>query len=280
MTIEHLRRNVGAMESDFYVFSDAPNTPKAEEQVRQVRSYLKTITGFKSVSVVERRENYGLAKSIISGVSEAIEEFGKVIVIEDDLITAPNFLAYMNQALNYYEGHPKVWSISGFSYPLKAFKSIECDATFGYRASSWGWATWKNCWDKVDWDVSDYAEFLHDREAQKKFKRGGSDLCRMLKRQMEGEINSWAIRFCYSQFRHDMFDVYPKISKTASIGFQGDATHTHGMSRRFATSLDIGTCVEFIFCQKVEINQNVARQFAKKFSSLNIVKHKIISTFF
>lgn len=279
ITIEALQENIGASESDLFIFSDAPKNKEAIESVHSVREYLKTISGFKSINVIERNKNYGLATSIISGVSEIIERYGSVIVLEDDLITSPNFLSYMNKALQTYESNSKIWSISGFSFPISAPEGYEYDALFGIRSTSWGWATWKNRWEKVDWEVSDYKEFLKNKKARKAFKQGGSDLCKMLNDQMTGKINSWAIRFCYAQFKNQCFDLYPTQSKVMSIGFAGDATHTKGMEKRFETQVDQTDKRDFSFPTKVEIIPSVLAQFQSYFSIYTRLKYKILRFF-
>jgi len=230
-TLDALKSNFLALSSDLIVFSDGAKNKSAVESVNLVREYLKTVEGFKSVTVIERQENYGLAKSIISGVSEVIDKHGQIIVLEDDLVTSPNFLSYMNKSLDFYDKKSKIWSVSGFSFPMSYQPNYNFDVAFGVRASSWGWATWADRWDKVDWDVADYTSFIKDKKAQKEFKQGGSDLCKMLNDQMTGKINSWAIRFCYAQFKNKALDVYPVSSKIKNIGFSAEATHTGGMDK-------------------------------------------------
>ena len=275
-TIAALRKNDLALSSELIIFSDAAKVGDDTKDVYNIRQYLKTVDGFKRVTVIERDVNYGLAKSIIFGVTEVIKKYGKVIILEDDLITSPNFLSFMNQGLDFYECNSKVWSVSGFSFPIKYSDGYDFDATFGVRASSWGWATWIDRWDKVDWDVSDYDVFIKDRQKQKKFNSGGSDLCKMLNDQMTGKINSWAIRFCYAQFKHDAFDVFPKISKVKNIGFSSEATHTAGMGSRFDTILDETEVVDFNFPDKTFIESKVLRQFQKPFSITTRIKYKLL----
>ncbi len=275
-TVSALENNIGSDQSDIYIYSDAPKGKLTEQRVFAVRKYLRSIKGFKKVTIIEREENYGLAKSIIFGVSEIIEKFGEVIVLEDDLLTSPNFLLYMNQSLKCYRDVSQVWSISGFSFPIDYPQDYSFDSTFGVRASSWGWATWKDRWEKVDWAVSDYGEFCGDYKAQKKFNRGGSDLCKMLSDQMTGRINSWAIRFCYDQFRQNAYDVFPKVSKVANIGFSSEATNTSGMHKRFATPLDNTSQLSFDLPMNIALDESVLRQFQKPFSLVTRLKYKLL----
>jgi len=275
-TVRALTLNSLSLQSDLFVFSDAAKTDDSTEKVMDVRNYIKTIKGFKSVTVIERQENYGLAKSIISGVSEVIEKHGRIIVLEDDLVTSPNFLSFMNKSLDFYEKKSRIWSVSGFSFPMSYQPNYNFDVAFGVRASSWGWATWADRWNKVDWDVTDYASFIKDKKAQKAFKQGGSDLCKMLNDQMTGEINSWAIRFCYAQFKNKALDVYPVRSKVQNIGFSSDATHTGGMEKRFMTKLDKSGKTDFLFSEELVLDPLILRQFRKPFSIFMRLKYKLL----
>ena len=142
--IESLSKNVLAGETDLYVFSDAAKTENGLEKVNAVREYIRKTDwrdAFAKVTVVEAEQNKGLAKSIIGGVTKILEEYGKVIVVEDDLVLSPYFLNYMNGALEYYQDVPDVWSISGYSFPMKSLKNYPHDVFYSYRGCSWGWAT-------------------------------------------------------------------------------------------------------------------------------------------
>jgi hypothetical protein len=264
-TIEALQKNELANESELYIFSDAPKNSSEIEKVYGVREYLKTIRGFKSITIIERDRNFGLANSIIEGVSVIIKKYQKVIVVEDDLVTSTNFLLFMNQALGFYETNKKVFSISGYTFPLKSLNGSIQDYYIGYRASSWGWGTWEDRWVEIDWDVSTYSNFKLNLFKQYKFTRGGIDLPGMLKKQMKGQINSWAIRWCYHQFLKNTYTVFPTISKVQNIGFGDDATHTKD-SNRFFTTLDNENKRRFEFNEDLIINKTIAREFRSKFS--------------
>jgi hypothetical protein len=275
-TIEALQANFLAAESDLFIFSDGWKNEVSRESVQCVRAFLTSIDGFKSVTIVERPENYGLAKSIITGATDILDKYGSVIVLEDDLVTSKNFLSYMNQSLEFYKENTKIWSISGFSFPIHYPKGYKFDTAFGVRASSWGWATWADRWQKVDWDVSDYEVFLKDKGAQKEFNVGGSDLCKMLNYQMSGKINSWAIRFCYAQFRNEALDVYPKKSKVQNVGFSEAATNTRGMGSRFHSELDVTENTNFCFSEQLEVDSVLLKQFQIPFSIYTRIKYKML----
>ena len=157
--IETLSKNLLAKESELYVFSDAAKSENGLGKVNEVREYIRDDAwhgNFKEVTIIEAEKNKGLANSVIGGVTKIIHEYGKVIVVEDDLILSPYFLNYMNDALDYYQDDEKIWSISGYSFPMKSLKKYPHDIFYSYRGCSWGWATWNDRWNLVDWEVKDY----------------------------------------------------------------------------------------------------------------------------
>lgn len=272
-TILELQKNFLAQESDLYIFSDGPKNLNDQVAINRVRVYLKTIQGFKKIKIFESYTNKGLANSIIDGVTQMFEIFDKVIVLEDDLLTSKNFLSYMNQCLNHYEQHKEVFSISGYSFPIK---KQNIDVYFTKRSSSWGWATWKDRWDIIDWNVSDYNNFKKSIKLQKSFNQMGSDLSSMLKKQMEGHMDSWAIRWCYHQFKEDLFTVYPIISKVVNNGFSDGATHTFDTINKYNTVLDQSGNVNFEF-PKPHLEKEIIKIFTSKFSLLTRISYRSIN---
>jgi len=273
-TIEALQNNFLAKDSDLYIYSDGGKTEKDKEKVTKVREYLYSISGFKSITTFESPTNRGLANSVISGVSKILELNERVIILEDDLVTSPNFLDFMNQALMFYQEDNTIFSISGYTLNLPSLPGKK-DYYFGYRASSWGWGIWRDRWKVIDWKVTEYENFIKDRSLVEKFKRGGSDLPRMLSNQINGRIDSWAIRFCFHQFKCNLMTVFPTKSKLISIGFSNEATNTIG-SQRFNTPLDKEIKRKFYFEKFNNIDQKVINEFASKFSVKSRVYNQLI----
>ncbi len=233
-TIDALGKNVGAKETDIFLFLDGFKGEEDQKKVETVQTYGKSLTSdprFRSITVFCAEYNRGLALSVIQGVSRVIERYGRVIVLEDDIISSQDYLSFMNDALNYYETEDSIWSISGYTFNLISLKNVQEDVYLGYRASSWGWATWKNRWISIDWNVSDYNLFRYNILSRVKFNRGGTDMSDMLDRQMAGEISSWAIRWCYAQFRQNKLTVFPCKSKVLNIGQDGTGTHSDKMNQ-------------------------------------------------
>ncbi|MDX4037402.1 glycosyltransferase family protein [Aliarcobacter skirrowii] len=238
-TIESLLQNDLAKQSEIYIYSDGYKSEVDKNDVLEVREYLKTIEGFKSTQTIEAPHNKGLANSIIGGVTEIINKYHKVIVLEDDLIVSSDFLEYMNEALEFYKNDEKIWSISGYGPKLPCLENYDKDLYLSPRGSSWGWATWKDRWGSVDWDVKDFEKLKRDKQMRKEFELGGDDMYKMLELQMLGKIDSWAIRWCFFQFLQNKHTVYPKFSKIINDGF-GDSkgTHNSGDNTKWQTLLN------------------------------------------
>ena len=227
MCVASLLHNTEAAESDLIVFVDGPRATKEGEsdKVEAVREYVKKIVGFKSVLYHFSEKNKGLAPSVISGVTEVIDQYGKVIVVEDDLYLAPSFLGYMNTMLDAYEQDERVMQVSGYSSLIRHPERYHCDHYFSRRAHSWSWATWKDRWDTIDWDVKDFDELANNKKRQRAFCEYGSDLFGMLKGWHDGLNSSWAVRFMYSMHKQGRFTVSPIRSLVRNDGFGEDATN-------------------------------------------------------
>ncbi len=220
-TLEALAQNDGAKETKLYIFSDFFNT----DEVHQVRQLIHQPYNFAEIEIIERPQKFGLAHNIIDGINYIFQTHDQVIALEDDLITSPYLINYFNQTLDFYK-HKNIFSIAAYS-PNINIPSDYIFSTYAIpRNCSWGWATWKDRWQQVDWQVTDFQQFIHDKTAQQKFNQAGNDLTPMLLKQQLGEINSWSIRFCYSAFRSGMMTIYPTQSLIANCGIDGTGTNT------------------------------------------------------
>ncbi|WP_345985242.1 hypothetical protein WCX49_11610 [Sulfurimonas sp. HSL-1656] len=275
-TTQKLLLNKLADQSEIFIFSDAPRQNKDEVKVQEVRSYLRDLSGFKTINIIEREENYGLAKNIIEGVTEIINKYGKVIVLEDDLITSTNFLCYMNSALDYYKDRKDIFAISGYSPNLKSLICYENETYLTYRPSSWGWATWLDQWESIDWDLSDYEDFIKDWKSVRAFNRGGIDMTRMLKHYKEGKNNSWAIRWSYAMYKQGKYAVFAKSSKVQNIGFGSEATHCSN-TNIYETVLDTTSKCDFDFTDEILPNSKIAKEFKFQVSYTNKLIKKSIA---
>ena len=229
LVLEALNQNKLVEDTDLYVFCDASNPKKEndEKKVKEVHAFLnefKNKSTFKNTEIMLASTHLGLAKSVISGVTKIVNEYGNVIVTEDDLVAHHNYLEYMNECLNYYKDNEKIWSISGYTYPLKANTDTD-DVYFTYRGSSWGYATWSDRWNTVDWKMKDYNTLVIHPRRMHNLNLAGRDLWFMLRNQKKGNIDSWAVRWVFEQTRNQKLTVYPSVSLLHNIGTDGSGTH-------------------------------------------------------
>ncbi len=226
--LEALSLNDGARESDLLIFCDGPKGEEDLSRVGEVREVVRRPGVFRSVELFEQKTNKGLASSIIDGVSRVLEKYDRVIVLEDDLVTSPHFLNYMNGALTTYAEDLRVYSVSGFNLPPRLMqfpRSYPDDLYFNPRSSSWGWGTWRNRWAQADWEVADFDKLMSDPQMQRRFEEGGQDLTRMLVAQQEGRIDSWSIRWSFTHFLKAGLAVYPVRSYVNNTGLDGTGSN-------------------------------------------------------
>lgn len=222
-TINSLKKNHLSQNIDLYVFSDGAQKISDIDDVQEVRSYLKSLSGFSKIKVMESVGNVGLSQSIISGISQVLENYDRVIVIEDDLQLSPYFLTYMNEALNLYQDNPQVASIHGYTLPVKT----ELPDTFFLKgADCWGWGTWKRAWDTFEKDGQLLLDKLNNQKLSWEFDFDGLvGNAQMLKDQIAGKNDSWAIRWHASCFLNNMLTLHPGKSLVKNIGLDGSGQH-------------------------------------------------------
>ena len=224
--IASLQANELAAQSPLFIYSDAAKTPESREDVEQTRQFIRTIQGFKEVTIIEREQNWGLARSIIDGVTTQVNRFGKVIVMEDDLIAAPYFLQFMNDSLETYKDEPRVGHIQGCDFT----QDTSLPDTFLIKwTGSWGWGTWDRAWKLFNPDGKELLQQLEERNLTRRFDFNSTyGYTRMLRRQIEGKNNSWAIRWNASLFLADILSLNAGRSLIQNNGFDGSGTNCGG----------------------------------------------------
>ena len=257
--VKSLLDNSEAADSDLIVYVDGPRMDKKgeAEKVEAVRKYVKTISGFKSLTYRFSEVNKKLGPSIIAGVTEVINQYGRAIVMEDDLVACKNMLAFVNQGLDRYENTPKVFSVCAYTNRIKLPMDYPYDAYFCPRSSSWGWATWKDRWESVDWELKNWDKVKQHAKAFNRW--GGSDCFGMLKKWHEQKNQSWAIRFCYNQFVQDRLSLFPTISKIDNNGFDGSGTNCKQWSR-FKFDLDKSERKIFNYPAETDVHQKILKE--------------------
>lgn len=268
MCLEALEANSLAEKTDLFIFADGAKRAEDAEKVGEVRDFIHQYQqkcAFKKITVVEQPHNLGLAKSIIGGVTRVISEYQKVIVVEDDLIVLEDFLIYMNQALGYYQDMKEYGSISAYTYPLPELKGYDKDIYVTRKGECWGWGTWQDRWMQVDWSVSDFEAYVIDKKRRKEFDAIQYGIDAMLVSQQAGEIDSWAVRWCYHLFNHKLLTVYPRVSRTKNIGFDGSGVHcadSKADNKRYnENQLNEGYNKEIIF-ERLSVNKKLEKKAA------------------
>lgn len=230
---EHVRRNIQALlknelaaESELFIYSDAAKDETSQAAVKEVRAFIRSIQGFKKITITERAENWGLARSIIDGVTTQINRYGRVIVLEDDLVVAPHFLQFMNDALETYRDEERVGHIQACDFT----HDPSLPDTFLIKwTGSWGWGTWDRAWKHFNADGKALLTELESRKLTYTFDFNGKyGYTRMLRRQIEGKNNSWAIRWNVSLFLKGILSLNVGKSLVQNEGFDGSGTNCGG----------------------------------------------------
>ncbi len=223
-TIDSLLMNSEAKDTELFIYSDAAKNESAREKVVEVRDFIHTVSGFKNITIIERENNWGLANNIINGVTEIVNKYGKVIVLEDDHSVSPFFLKYMNEGLERYENRDDIVSIHGYVYPH--INNLP-EAFLIKGADCWSWATWKRAWDLFNPDAKFLYNEIKRRKLQREFEFNYSyPYMTMLKGQAKGKANSWAICWYASTFLQNKYTLYPNESLTMINSLEDAGTHS------------------------------------------------------
>ena len=264
-SIESLLANELAKESELYIFSDAAKDEATQPNVNEVRQFIHSIKGFKEIHYVERTDNWGLARNIIDGVTRLVNEYGRVIVLEDDLIVAPYFLQFMNDALETYKDEENVCHIQACDFT----KDPILPDTFLIKwTGSWGWATWKRAWKLFNPNGQELLDELIKRKLTYRFDFNGKyGYTRMLRNQIKGKNNSWAIRWNASLFLADKLSLNVGKSLIQNEGFDGSGTNC-GSGNLYASDLWMEP-LPVVKIQPIEENNNARQAFVKYYARTN-----------
>jgi hypothetical protein len=240
-TVEALQKNELANESELFIYSDGPKNENAVAKVAEVREYIKTIDGFKKITIIERDKNWGLANNVIDGVTKIVNEYGKIIVLEDDLVTSPYFLRFMNEALEFYKDEEKVWHISGWNYPIE---TDGLDDVFFWRLMNcWGWATWADRWQNYEKNTDRLISEFTLADIQRFNLDGVENFWSQVLLNRDDMIDTWAIYWYATIFKNNGLCLNPTVSFVSNVGHDGSGVHC-GKG---------GYCDNIVLCQKKEI---------------------------
>lgn len=248
-------------DSELYVFMDEARNDAEAEDVEKVRALFDDLKGFKTIHPYPARMNKGMARSVIDGVTTVLNQHESVIVLEDDLVVAPDFLTFMNAAIETYKNREDIWSISGYTPELKETAQYDKSGVFIVpRAQCWGWATWRDRWETVDWEVSNFNHLARHKKLRDKFNMGGNDLFRTLEMERRERIESWAVRWAYAASKQNKWTVNPMLSKVQNIGLKSSTSHVGWHDERHNVKL-YGT--KTVIDPNVKVDDKLVQAFKK-----------------
>ncbi len=269
-----LAANTLASKSDLIIFCDGPRNEAEKQKTDAVRALCDQAAGFKSVTVIRREENLGCGKSFSTGLQDFFTAHQAGIVVEDDIVLAPNALRWFNLCLEKYADEPAVFSIGAWSYPQKHMSFPEeypNDAYFLPRFQCWGWASWADRIKRVDWDLSDFDTFVKSKSLMKAFTSGGDDLLETLMEQKAGRLNTWDIQVAYSAFKHGQLSLEPRIPYATNIGTDGEGTHSSDGPRHPTADIDLSLALDNpVLPEHIVVDDDVLRAFRQALQSSHI----------
>jgi len=234
--LQALKLNEFADKSNLFIYVDGPKPSASVEEIKkieQVRLIVQQEKWCKNVELHISTENSGCRNSIIRGITEVLQRFEEVIILEDDILTSPFFLRYMNTTLEYYKNKRSVFSISGYNLPenhLIIPGDYEYDVYVSPRLLNWGWGIWRDRWEQVVWDKDFIPEFSTRLNQVEAFNRGGEDLTNMLLEEFDGKTDAWDIQLAYTHFSLHMVSIVPTHSYTQNIGLDGSGVHCYNLN--------------------------------------------------
>lgn len=277
-TLEALAKNELAAESHVTFFCDGPRSAEEKIKTDAVRVVAHEAQGFASVTVVERERNHGCAASIIDGLQYMFARHERLIVIEDDILTSPYTLKFLNDGLEFYDSYKTVFNISAWSPPAKIFpipKEYQYDVYAIPRFNCWGWASWRDRFESIDWNVSDYEEFRKSKILRNAFNAGGEDMSPMLDAQMEGDLNTWDIRADYARFKGGQVGINPVISYTTNIGMES-GTHCKDGDTRFDNDISLAK-KNIIFLEDTSVNEMLRKSYCSVYADTGNIVRRCLS---
>lgn len=265
--LEHLKRVIAALqdntlasETDVFLISDGASKQEDEKIIEELRSFCRTISGFKSVNFVFRNANLGAFKSITLAEQEILRMHGKIICLEDDIVTAKNFLEFMNQALDFYKANEKVISISGYAHPLN--HDHNNDYWVSPHHCPWGYATWSEKWKKLDYDRNIYPLIKRDKALRRKIVFNGDFFIPTLRADFKKKIIAADARICAQMVAMGVYSIMPTKSKVLNIGNDGSGMNSLDTDQ-FFSEMDTGDKLKFEFGNEVEIDRELLEKYKK-----------------
>ena len=274
-TLRALAKNTLAKKSKLYVFIDGPKNDSDKEDIAKIVALFSQKWQFDTITIYQSDFNKGLYRSITEGVSKILEKYPKAIVVEDDIVTAPGFLSYMNDGLAYYENEPKIFSICGYTYPSHTFQlpnNYPHEVYFSERFEAWGWAIWKDRWESINFNRTKNRDIKLSLKEKLQFVKFGYDRLRMLEESKKGINQSWAIILNYYLFKKKRFAVSPVKSFSNNIGFIAKSTHCNEKGFPIFNHYEpLNQSLKISFTQDIAIHPLIQRNIRKKFTPYPVI---------
>ena len=270
-TLKHLAANRLAKESELYIFSDHPR-PGDEQEVAEVRQLLRGIQGFRKVHVIEREANDRVFNNR-SGIKSLLEEYGKCIFLEEDILTAPTFLKFINEGLEFSRDQKNIFAVCGYSPPVDLQRYYKKNSYTCRRFSAWGFGIWK---DRYESTLMDKIHLNELSAAQMKWlKSAGNDLIQMVITKSQGNLEALDVRINFTMANNFQRVICPTVSLTNNIGHDGTGIHC-SISAYFETDLDQREDIDFDFNQLKENRRVLMDLFLYRGRHKNILKNRLL----
>lgn len=277
--IEALLKNPECASMDIVFFSDGYKKEADKQGVLEVRAYIDSLTGFRSVIKHFRDRNFSTGPNFQTGLTFLSENYDEFIVVEDDLVVAPNYIKYLMDGLDFYRKDKSVFCITAYVFPIKKDKSYPYDTIVYKRFCSYGWAGWGDRFDTVIWDKDELQHMMDTSPGfKKRMNAEGYDLVRMLKKQISGVISTWDVQLQAHVAENRLKVIYPVLSKVSNIGFDEESTNTFGVNY-LVTPIDKGVKRTFTYCKGDYIVPELQAQIKKPYGLKALVTRKLINEF-
>lgn len=268
--LEHLKKTIAALkdnhlaaESDLFIVSDAAKNHQAEQSIRNLRDFVDSIDGFNSVNKIYREKNLGAFESISSAEKSVLSDYGRVISLEDDVVTSRNFLDFINAGLDFYRESDQTLTVAGYCHPIDRPKEYEFDSWNSPWHCPWGYGTWKKKYCQIDLYKNPLSEISNNKELFKILKESGDFFLDTLHFDALGKISAADARICGQMLQRNLHTVMPTKSKVSNIGCDGSGVHS-GISDRFDVELDEGTQRIFAFSDaEYDINHIFVQRYLR-----------------
>lgn len=221
--VESLRLCKYSNNTDLFIFLDYPSKESHWDGYENIKKYLPTIKGFKSINIIERKRNFGAVDNFFKSVEYVLERSDRLIFSEDDNVFSPDFLDFVNQGLDVYKDRKDILSINGYQYPVILPKINKQDVYLYNGFSAWGFGTWKDKWYEINWDL----EALNSRLNNKR--QANNLLSKKMIKSLNEIVETGNIKgdviICYHQTVSNMYSVFPFVSRVKNTGHDGSGVH-------------------------------------------------------